>query len=302
MISLATCHTTTGQKLIPPANSALPHTQNYQPNCTHWTQEAKAFFTLNNNCQKKRKKDPSHPTLMVVEAILPILWNLRSSLCDYAMEALNAVGLTPLSVLSERRTEPRKISSLPTSSPIKFPLSVNFSHNPQKISKNFSRNLHGGLLLLSSVLSSGFARSLTYEEALQQSASSSPSMESSEFDFGGFIDSIINFGVENPLVIAGGVALLGVPLFLSQVFSSPKPWGVESPKNAYAKLGDDSTCQLVDIRPPVEVRQVGGPDIRGLKKRPVGVAYRGEDKVGFLKKLSLKFKEPEKTTLFILDK
>ncbi|KAG5565984.1 hypothetical protein RHGRI_001795 [Rhododendron griersonianum] len=218
------------------------------------------------------------------------------------MEALNAVGLTPLSVLSERRTEPRKISSLPTSSPIKFPLSVNFSHNPQKISKNFNRNLHGGLLLLSSVLSSGFARSLTYEEALQQSASSSPSMESSEFDFGGFIDSIINFGVENPLVIAGGVALLGVPLVLSQVFSSPKPWGVESPKNAYAKLGDDSTCQLVDIRPPVEVRQVGGPDIRGLKKRPVGVAYRGEDKVGFLKKLSLKFKEPEKTTLFILDK
>ncbi|XP_058200176.1 rhodanese-like domain-containing protein 4, chloroplastic isoform X1 [Rhododendron vialii] len=218
------------------------------------------------------------------------------------MEALNAVGLTPLSVLSERRTEPRKISSLPTSSPIKFPLSVNFSHNPQKISKNFSRNLHGGLLLLSSVLSSGFARALTYEEALQQSASSSPSVESSEFDFGGFIDSIINFGVENPLVIAGGVALLGVPLVLSQVFSSPKPWGVESPKNAYTKLGDDSTCQLVDIRPPVEVRQVGSPDIRGLKKRPVGVAYRGEDKVGFLKKLSLKFKEPEKTTLFILDK
>jgi chitinase domain-containing protein 1 len=219
------------------------------------------------------------------------------------MEALNAVGLTPISVLSERRTEPRKITSLPISSSLKFPLSVNFSHNPKKISRNFSRNFHGGLLLLSSVLSSGFARALTYEEALQQSVSSSPtSMESPEFDISGFIDSIINFGVENPLVIAGGVALVGVPLVLSQVFSSPKPWGVESAKNAYAKLGDDSTCQLVDIRPPVELRQVGSPDIRGLKKKLVGVAYQGEDKLGFLKKLSLKFKEPENTTLFILDK
>lgn len=219
------------------------------------------------------------------------------------MEALNAIGLTPISVLSERRTEPRKITSLPISSSLKFPLSVNFSHNPKKISRNFSRNFHGGLLLLSSVLSSGFARALTYEEALQQSVSSSPtSMESPEFDISGFIDSIINFGVENPLVIAGGAALLGVPLVLSQVFSSPKPWGVESAKNAYTKLGDDSTCQLVDIRPPVELRQVGSPDIRGLKKKSVGVAYRGEDKLGFLKKLSLKFKEPENTTLFILDK
>lgn len=219
------------------------------------------------------------------------------------MEALNAVGLTPTSVLSERRTEPRKITSLPISSSLKFPLSVNFSRNPQKISRNFSRNFHGGLLLLSSVLSSGFAKALTYEEALQQSVRSSPtSMESPEFDISGFIDSIINFGVENPLVIAGGAALLGVPLVLSQVFSSPKPWGVESAKNAYTKLGDDSTCQLVDIRPPVELRQVGSPDIRGLKKKSVGVAYRGEDKLGFLKKLSLKFKEPENTTLFILDK
>jgi chitinase domain-containing protein 1 len=47
---------------------------------------------------------------------------------------------------------------------------------------------------------------------------------------------------------------------------------------------------------------VGSPDIRGLRKKPVPIVYEGEDKPGFLKKLSLKFKEPENTTLFILDK
>ncbi|KAJ6679802.1 RHODANESE-LIKE DOMAIN-CONTAINING PROTEIN 4 CHLOROPLASTIC [Salix purpurea] len=63
-----------------------------------------------------------------------------------------------------------------------------------------------------------------------------------------------------------------------------------------------TNAQLLDIRLPVEFRQVGSPDIRGLSKKPVPIVYEGEDKPGFLKKLSLKFKEPENTTLFILDK
>ncbi|MCD9641396.1 Rhodanese-like domain-containing protein 4, chloroplastic [Datura stramonium] len=79
--------------------------------------------------------------------------------------------------------------------------------------------------------------------------------------------------------------------------------------NWEASLGDidvqysnDAGAQLLDIRAPAELREVGSPDIRDLKKKPVTVVYKGEDKPGFLKKLSLKFKEPEKTTLFILDK
>ncbi|CAK9146369.1 unnamed protein product [Ilex paraguariensis] len=220
------------------------------------------------------------------------------------MEALNAVGLTPISVLSDKRIEPRKSLSLPIISPCKSPNFANYNPSPPNISKVFPRStVHGGLVLLSSVLSTEFARALTYEEALQQLVGTSTSSGSSyDFDFSGFLDSAINFGVENPTVIAGGVAILALPLVLSLVFSKLKPWGVEFAKTAYAKLGDDANAQLLDIRAPVELRQVGSPDLRGLKKKPVSVVYKGENKPGFLKKLSLKLKEPESTTLFILDR
>ncbi|KAJ4728143.1 rhodanese-like domain-containing protein 4, chloroplastic [Melia azedarach] len=215
------------------------------------------------------------------------------------MEALNAAGLTPLSIFCDRRTtEPRKIQSLPTTSLPKLTTSASFNTTPQNFRECLTRSVHGGLVLLSSVLSTGLAKALTYEEALQQSSDSS----SSDFDASGILDGVISFTTENPVVIAGGVTILAVPLVLSQVLKKPKPWGVESARSAYAKLGEDVNAQLLDIRAPVEFRQVGSPDIRGLGKKAVSIVYKGEDKPGFLKKLSLKFKEPENTTLFIVDK
>lgn len=205
------------------------------------------------------------------------------------MEALNAARLTPLSVLSDRRNEPKKIQSFPFKN---LPNFANFS-------TNLSRNVHGGLALVSSVFSTGLAKALTYEEALQQSTTST----STDFDANAFVETLTNFVSDNPLVIAGGFAGLALPFIASQVFGKmPKAWGVESAKKAYAKLADDESSELVDIRATVESRQVGSPDLRGFKKKPVPIVYKGEDKRGFLSKLALKFKEPENTTLFILDK
>lgn len=218
------------------------------------------------------------------------------------MGALNLAGLTPLSVLRDRRTEPRKISSLPAVSALKISSSATFNTAPPALQECFTRSFHGGLVLLSSVLGPGAAAALTYEEALDQSVTTSTSGGIIEFDANGFLDRVISFGVENPAVVAGGALILVVPLVLSQLLKKPKPWGVESARNAYAKLGDDATAQLLDIRAPVEFRQVGSPDIRGLRKKPVAIPYKGGDKQAFLKKLSLKFKEPENTTLLILDK
>ncbi|KAI3829264.1 hypothetical protein L1987_03383 [Smallanthus sonchifolius] len=197
------------------------------------------------------------------------------------MEARNAVVLKPISVL---KPEPKK-------------------HSPfLKISKpQFQFQFHGtSLVLISSVFNSAFAKALTYEEALNQSTTASESsFTPPDFDVTGVID----FAVENPLVVAGGAAVLALPAILSQVFGkSSKPWGVETARIAYEKLGDDGNAQLLDIRANSDIRAVGTPDIRGLKKKPITVAYNGDDKQGFLKKLSLKFKEPENTTLFILDK
>ncbi|CAI9101145.1 OLC1v1038404C1 [Oldenlandia corymbosa var. corymbosa] len=206
------------------------------------------------------------------------------------MEALNAAGLTPLSVLSEKRTEPRKVPHLHTISQLKnLPKAAKLSvFSPRNI------NSGGGLVLLNCLLGNGLARALTYEEALEQSVDG---FSSSEFD------SIIDFIVNNPLVAGAGVAIVAVPLILAQILGGkPKAWGVESAKSAYAKLSEDVNAQLLDIRPPAELRKVGSPDVKGLKKKAVNVVYKGDDKLGFLKKLSLKFKEPENTTLFILDK
>lgn len=205
------------------------------------------------------------------------------------MEAINAVRLTPLSVLSDRRNDPKKIPSHPISFPFKNLCSV----------ENLSRNVQGGLVLLTSALNTGLAKALTYEETLEQSTTS----PGAEFDASAVVETVTTFASENPLVIAGGFAALALPIVLFQVLGTPpKSWGVESAKTAYAKLADDAGAQLLDIRPPAELREVGSPDIKGLKKKPVTVVYKGEDKPGFLKKLSLKFKEPENTTLFILDK
>lgn len=217
------------------------------------------------------------------------------------MRTLNAAtpSLTPLSVLSETRTEARKAPLLPIASPLKLPNSPAFIKTQPALHQCLSRTLHGGLLLLSSLLPNGFAKALSYEEALQQTTGFSSSVD---FDPNGILDTVVSFATENPTVVAGGTVALAVPLILSQLLKNPKPWGVESARSAYAKLGDDATAQLLDIRPLKESRDVGSPDIKGFGKKPVSIAYNGEDKPGFLTKLSLKFKEPENTTLFIMDK
>ncbi|XP_068665925.1 rhodanese-like domain-containing protein 4, chloroplastic [Aristolochia californica] len=216
------------------------------------------------------------------------------------MEVLNATGLAVVSahkpaVCAERRAvEPRKLFSVPSFSPGKLPKSVNLEVCPPL--------LRGGFLLLSNVLASIPVKALTYEEALGQSVSSPLSEGSLDFDVSGLIDGIVKFGVENPPIIAGGLAVLAVPLVLSQVFKKPKPWGVESASGAYAKLSEDPNAQLLDIRGRKEFREVGTPDIRSLKKKPVSIVYERGDKPSFLNRLASKFKEPENTTLFILDK
>ncbi|CAH9097224.1 unnamed protein product [Cuscuta europaea] len=204
------------------------------------------------------------------------------------MEAVNALKLTPLSIHSDtRRSKPRKIQLFPVKS-----LSSSSS------AKGLSRNVKATLFLLSSILNSASAKALTYEEALEQSMNS----VGADFDASGVVETVTKFASDNPVFLAGGAAILAVPLIVSQMLTKPKPWGVTSATYAYTKMADDANAQLLDIRPPRELRGVGAPDITGLKKKPVTVSYNGDDKTRFLKKLSLKFKEPENTTLFVLDK
>ncbi|KAK8970105.1 hypothetical protein KSP40_PGU020518 [Platanthera guangdongensis] len=199
------------------------------------------------------------------------------------MEVLNATGLSPIplhksSIFYEKRSEPKRLP---------------FRIRPLKPFKD-------GLASLSSILgAASAAQSLTYEEALNKTLGSS-----GEFDLDGIVDGVLKFASENQLIIAGGAAAVVVPLIVAHILGSSKAWGVESAKNAYAKLAEDASARLLDIREGKEIRDAGSPDVLGLKKKKktVAIAYRGEDKAGFLKKLALKFKDPGNTTLFVLDK
>jgi chitinase domain-containing protein 1 len=80
-----------------------------------------------------------------------------------------------------------------------------------------------------------------------------------------------------------------------------KPYSVVSAWAAYRRLFEETVAQLVDIRPLKDTRLSGAPDLHEAKKKAVAVPYNGEDKNGFLKKLALRFKDPENTKLIILD-
>ncbi|KAL0925175.1 hypothetical protein M5K25_003487 [Dendrobium thyrsiflorum] len=197
-----------------------------------------------------------------------------------AMQVLNAASLAPI--------------PLPKNSDCKRAL---LPIRTLKPSASLIRRINQGLASLSSSLCvAGLAKALTYDEALGFSSSSR------DLDLGRIVDGIVKFGSENPLIVAGGVAVLVVPVIVSQTLGRSKAWGVESAKRAYARIGEDEGAQLLDIREGKELKEVGSPDLRGLKKKSVTITYRGEDKAGFLNKLALKFKDPGNTTLFIIDK
>ncbi|CAN6243801.1 unnamed protein product [Urochloa humidicola] len=179
-----------------------------------------------------------------------------------------------------------------------------------------ARGLNWGLALarLSGALGlshAGAAAALTYEEALRLSTDSDSGAGDFTLtlpdlnlpDLG--LDGLAAFVTENPIVVAASVTAIALPVLLAQLLSgggASKPYAVVPAKAAYQRLLEEPGAQLVDIRPLRDAREAGKPDLREAKKKPTAVPYNGEDKNGFLKKLALRFKDPENTTLVILDK
>ncbi|KAK3152662.1 hypothetical protein QOZ80_2BG0161870 [Eleusine coracana subsp. coracana] len=184
--------------------------------------------------------------------------------------------------------------------------------------------LRGGLARLSTALSlaqgaiaAGAARALpSYEETLRLGSDSGGggdafSVSVPEISLDGLsvpdlnLDGLVAFVTDNPVVVAASVGAVALPVVLARVLGGgggSKPYAVVSARTAYQRLVEEPDVQLVDIRPLKDARQAGAPDLREAKKKAVAVPYNGEDKNGFLKKLALRFKDPENTKLVILDK
>ncbi|CAL5059041.1 unnamed protein product [Urochloa decumbens] len=196
------------------------------------------------------------------------------------------------------------------------PLTPRARHRRQPLRAAAARGLRRGLARLSGALAlyhagagAALAAPLTYEEALRLSTDSG----GDEFtlalpdlslpDFG--LDGLVGFVTENPIVVAASVAAVGLPVLLGQILGgggASKPYAVVPARAAYQRLLEEPGAQLLDIRPLRDAREAGKPDLSEAKKKVTAVPYNGEDKNGFLKKLALRFKDPENTTLVILDK
>lgn len=99
------------------------------------------------------------------------------------------------------------------------------------------------------------------------------------------------------------VALAGVAVAAAAVVPliafRKQSFGSAPPSAAFTALEEESAV-LLDIRAPQDVKATGSPNLKSLRKKPLQVAYRPDDE-SFVSKVVSKCREPESTTLYILD-
>ncbi|XP_074334168.1 rhodanese-like domain-containing protein 4A, chloroplastic isoform X2 [Apium graveolens] len=71
--------------------------------------------------------------------------------------------------------------------------------------------------------------------------------------------------------------------------------------NAFRKLRDDPSAQLLDIRDDKSLRTLSSPILKILNKNVLQVEYNERDEDGFVKKVLDNFRDPANTTICILD-
>ncbi|XP_073036825.1 rhodanese-like domain-containing protein 4A, chloroplastic [Primulina eburnea] len=71
--------------------------------------------------------------------------------------------------------------------------------------------------------------------------------------------------------------------------------------NAFRKLQDDPSCQLLDIRDPKSLAYLNSPNLKILNKTVLQVEFRLGDEDGFVKTVSKNFEEPAIATVCVID-
>ncbi|XP_074284051.1 rhodanese-like domain-containing protein 4A, chloroplastic isoform X1 [Silene latifolia] len=110
------------------------------------------------------------------------------------------------------------------------------------------------------------------------------------------IDEFFN---KYPYFVAGVtfIWLIGLPL-LQEYLNKYK---FISALDAFKKLRDDSSAQLLDIRDDKSVGFLASPNLKIFNKRVLQLPFNESDQAGFLNKVESNFVDPQNTVVCILD-
>lgn len=112
--------------------------------------------------------------------------------------------------------------------------------------------------------------------------------------------SIDDFLNKNPFLVAGVTFIWLFVIPLVQEFF--RKYKFIPAIDAFRKLRDDPTCQLLDIREKKSLNVLNSPNLKIVNKSAVQVEFQEGDEEGFLRQVLGNFKEPESTSICILDK
>ncbi|GAB4830372.1 hypothetical protein Ancab_020009 [Ancistrocladus abbreviatus] len=111
--------------------------------------------------------------------------------------------------------------------------------------------------------------------------------------------SIDHFFDKNPFFVAGVTVIWLIIIPLVQAYL--RKYKYISAIDAFRKLRDDSTTQLLDIRDEKSLAFLGSPNLKILNKDVVQVHFSEGDEDGFVKKVLESFADPKETVVCILD-
>ncbi|CAK9139447.1 unnamed protein product [Ilex paraguariensis] len=122
---------------------------------------------------------------------------------------------------------------------------------------------------------------------------------SNKINLEAIVVSVDDFFNRNPFFVAGVTFIWLVVIPLTQEYL--QKYKFVSAIDAFRKLRDDPSTQLLDIRDKKSLGYLGSPNLKILNKGVVQVEFSEGDGEGFVKKVLEKFREPENTTICVLD-
>lgn len=215
-----------------------------------------------------------------------------NSILFFSKYNLSTSNFNPISSLTKKRIT-LKVPTIHQVTRTNSPYQL-IKNNPSSLFQIFV-NTHLSILSLAfSLPLSSFASETTTITTL-------PAEEvSNKINIEAILVSIDDFFNRYPFFVAGVTFIWLVVIPLTEDYL--QKYKFISAINAFRKLRDDPSVQLLDIRDEKSLRTLTSPILKILNKNVLQVEYNERDEDGFVKKVLDNFGDPANTTICILDR